>query len=103
MRPRARGVVSRVMAASFALCAFAVAIVAGMASEQATAAILLRALLAMIVCYPVGFLGGMICEKVVDEHIDAHEKQAEDLATTGDAVEAHESAHASDADEVITV
>jgi H+/gluconate symporter-like permease len=95
-------VISRVVAASFALCAFAVAIVAGMAAGQGTGAILTRALVAMIICYPVGYLAGMICQWVVDQHIDADQKQAEGGVDSEESTE-DVATDASHADEVITV
>lgn len=64
-----KSAVGRVIAGCFALSAFAVAIFAGLASQNATAQILLRAVLAMIVCYPVGLLIGWVCEWVVAGHV----------------------------------
>ena len=50
---------------SFALAAFAVAIVAGLASGNPAASVLLRALLAMLICYPVGMTVGLIAQRIV--------------------------------------
>ncbi len=44
------GVLSNVLAGCFAMAAFAVAILAGLAGGNSPASILLRALIAMIVC-----------------------------------------------------
>ena len=60
------------IAGFFALAAFAVAIVAGLASGNAAQSVLTRALLAMIVCYPIGFAVGLIALQLVNEHIDVH-------------------------------
>jgi hypothetical protein len=55
----------RVISACFALASFAVAILAGLASENPASRILGRALIAMMVCYPVGMLVGMVCERII--------------------------------------
>lgn len=62
----------RVISACFALASFAVAILAGLASENPASRILGRALIAMMVCYPVGMLVGMVCERIIAAHIEAH-------------------------------
>lgn len=103
MLPRARGLISRVMAASFALCAFAVAIIAGMAAGLGPGAILGRALVAMIICYPVGYLAGMVCQKVVDEHIEQHERLQETDAAAAVASVPDDGASSSEVEEVLTV
>jgi hypothetical protein len=58
----------RIIAACFALAAFSVAIVAGLASGNDAAQILLRAVLVLLVCHPVGLVAGMICESVIRSH-----------------------------------
>ena len=75
---------SNIIAACFALAAFAVAVVAGMAGGNPATAILIRALIAMIGCYPVGLIIGLICARVMTDHIQAHR----------DAVSAAESSRA---------
>ena len=62
------GAASRAVAGCFALAAFAVAVVAGLAGGNTTASILVRALIAMAVCYPVGLVIGLMCQRVVEEH-----------------------------------
>ena len=64
-------VTSNVIAACVALAAFAVAVVAGLFSGNDAAAVLLRALLAMLVCYPVGMLIGIVCQRVIADHLRA--------------------------------
>ncbi len=87
---------SKIIAGCFALCAFAVAIVAGLASGNSAAQILLRAILAMLVCYPVGFIAGLVCEYVVRSHIKWLDETAsptvdKSLTTeTGEAVDEEE-------------
>jgi len=65
---------AKVIAGCFALSAFSVAILAGLAGENTTAQILQRAVISMIVCYPVGLIVGIICERVIVSHIKAHER-----------------------------
>lgn len=68
IEPRMNNEMSRIIGTSFALTAFTVAVLAGLASENDAAQILLRAVAAMIVCYPVGFIAGAICDQVVHNH-----------------------------------
>lgn len=55
------------------MAAFAVAILAGLAAGNAPASILLRALIAMVACYPVGLMIGLVCQRVVTDHIQSQE------------------------------
>ena len=66
-----RGLGSSTVAASFALAAFAVAITAGIGAGNDSAQILIRALVAMFLAYPVGLFIGMICSRIVREHVEA--------------------------------
>ncbi len=61
---------SSVLAGIFALAAFAVAIVAGLAAGNEPAAVLGRAVLAMTVCYPVGFAVGLVCHRILHDHVE---------------------------------
>ncbi len=65
------------IAGCFALAAFAVAVVAGLGGGNATTSILLRAIMAMIACYPVGLLVGLICQRVVQEHLKSQADAAD--------------------------
>ena len=65
------GAASRAVAGCFALAAFAVAVVAGLAGGNAPSAILVRALIAMVVCYPMGLVIGLVCQHVIEEHVKA--------------------------------
>jgi hypothetical protein len=56
------------------MAAFAVAIVSGLAAGNETSSILLRSLMAMVLCYPVGLIAGLISERTVDDHARAHRK-----------------------------
>ncbi|MCH6552037.1 MAG: hypothetical protein IH804_08495 [Planctomycetes bacterium] len=60
---------SNVIGACFSLAAFAVAILAGLVSGNGVTSILVRAVLAMIVCYPVGLIIGLVCQRVVDDQV----------------------------------
>jgi hypothetical protein len=59
----------RVIASCFALSAFAIALFAGLYGGNDGAQILLRAVMAMIVCYLVGAVVGMICDGVIHSHV----------------------------------
>jgi uncharacterized protein involved in response to NO len=60
-----------VVASCFALSAFTVAILAGLLGGNGASSVLGRAAVAMFVCYPVGLLVGLMCEKVVENRLDA--------------------------------
>ncbi len=77
-----RGSPGHVLAGCFAMAAFAVAVVAGLARDNTPSAILLRAVIAMIVCYPVGMLVGMMCLRVLQEHVKAHPETVADDEST---------------------
>lgn len=62
---------SGVIGASFGLSAFVVAILAGLAADLPAAQILLRSVVAMIACYPIGLLVGTICQRVIQNHVEA--------------------------------
>jgi hypothetical protein len=66
------GSVGKVIAGCFSLAAFATAIVVGLAAENAATAVLTRALVAMIVCYPVGLVIGVVCDHVIQQQVEAH-------------------------------
>lgn len=59
----------RVIAACFALSAFGVAVVAGLAAGNDAAQILLRAVAALVICSFAGQALGLICEGVIRAHI----------------------------------
>jgi len=62
---------SKVIAASLGLAGFAVAVVAGLAANNATDSILTRALVALIACNLVGTMLGAAVEVVLREHATA--------------------------------
>ncbi len=63
-----KGVPATAVGASFALTAFAVAILAGLFAGNAADLILQRAILALLLCYPVGLFFGMVCRRIVEDH-----------------------------------
>ncbi len=67
---------SKVIAGCFALAAFAVAVLAGLAGGNSAVSILTRALIAMIGCYPIGLMIGVICQRVMTDHIEAQREPA---------------------------
>lgn len=85
---------ANVIAACVALAAFAVAVVAGLYGGSEAAAILMRALLSMLVCYPVGLAIGGICQRVLADHLREQALQASDDAG------AEQGAHSGQAGEV---
>ncbi len=66
---------AKVVAGCFALAAFAVAILAALAAGNPAVSVLRGAIIAMIVCYPVGFLAGLMCQRVVQQHVAATNEQ----------------------------
>ncbi|MCH8152460.1 MAG: hypothetical protein IH830_08820 [Planctomycetes bacterium] len=100
------GVLSNVLAGCFAMAAFAVAILAGLAVGNSPASILLRALIAMIVCYPVGLMIGLAVQRVVSDQLEAQQKAIddEDEAKPVEASATEQSAeNAEDAEDLIVV
>ena len=67
-----KGLAAPTIAGSFSLAAFAVAIVAGLAGGNEASTILVRALLAMVACYPVGLAVGLVAQRIVTDHVKAH-------------------------------
>ena len=74
----------KIIASCFALTAFAVAIIAGLAAGNDAGAVLVRALLAMIGCHVIGLIVGMICQHVVTQHVAS--EGIEPVHPEGDAV-----------------
>jgi hypothetical protein len=66
-----RGAPSNVIAACFALAAFTVAVMAGLAAANPAAQVLLRALVSMILCYPLGLAAGLVAQRVIEQHASA--------------------------------
>ena len=64
----------RVIAGLFALSAFGVAMISGLASDNPASSVLARAIMAMFLSYPVGWIVGMICQYVIDDHLKIHKE-----------------------------
>ncbi|MHC4081368.1 MAG: hypothetical protein ACYS15_18580 [Planctomycetota bacterium] len=98
------GAASRAVAGCFALAAFAVAVVAGLAGGNTTSSILVRALIAMIVCYPVGLVIGLVCQHVIEEHVKAQPAaNAVPEAGSGVSPAAQSAKNAEEADDVMVL
>lgn len=64
--------VAPTIAATMALAAFAIAVAAGILVQNPPDVVLLRALLALCVCYGAGNAAGVIAQRIVDGEIEAH-------------------------------
>jgi hypothetical protein len=69
---------SKAIAGCFAMAAFAVAILAGLAGGNTAISILFRAVIAIIICYPVGLVIGLICQQVIADHVDHRAAESPD-------------------------
>jgi len=67
-----RGMPTRLIGACMGLGGFALAIVAGLAADNPTNQILLRAILSMLGCQVVGLAIGAVAEMAIDERSAAH-------------------------------
>lgn len=74
---------TRLIATSFALTAFAAAVLAGIVADNPASTVLWRALLAMVGCYVAGALIGAIASRALEDQIDRY-KQAHPLEPIGD-------------------
>jgi hypothetical protein len=72
------GVTTKLVGATFGLCGFAVAIIAGLSAGNPSDNVLAGALLSMIVCQGTGLVAGAIGERAVREHMNKH-RQAHPL------------------------
>lgn len=92
---------SKVMAGCLALAAFAVAVLAGLAAGNAAEMVLVRALMAMFLCYPVGFIIGMVCERIIASHVE--ERSEEMRAEAEDEISSQSGGEQVEDEEVLTV
>ncbi len=78
---------AKVIASCFALMAFACAVIVGWSVQNTTQTILWRAMLAMFVCWLIGYAVGMVAQQVVDRRIEnykaAHPLKSDALETNG--------------------
>ncbi len=86
---------SRIIAACFALAAFSVATVAGLAAGNSPLNILVNSIIAMLVCHLVGTCAGALLAHAARLHVDAQKSQHPTIgdanASAGDAASAGES------------
>jgi hypothetical protein len=80
------------IAAIFALAAFVVAILGGLAAGNPSARILTVALVSLILCYIVGSVAGAIGEWVISEHVKARTKGAAPATAKAETVPGAKSA-----------
>jgi putative Mn2+ efflux pump MntP len=66
------GIATKVIAASMALSAFAVAIVAGLAAGNPARSVLFNAVVSMIVCQILGLFIGAFAERAIADHMKAY-------------------------------
>ncbi len=95
------GTASKAVAGCFAMAAFTVAVVAGLAGGNPAISILVRALVAMIVCYPLGLLVGLVCRQVIQQHLRkpvGTTDEQEEAVRAGQSVESEE-----DGEDVVVV
>lgn len=90
------GVPARVIASIFALAAFAIAIVAGLAAHNATRTILMNAMIVMVVCNVVGLMIGAVFEHAIHDHLRQYRAANEIPELETHRAERH---HARDADQ----
>ncbi len=95
------GVTTKAIAGCFALAAFAVAVLAGLAGGNTPTLILFRALIAMVACYPLGLLIGLVCQRVIEEHVKAHADAVAEPTAASPAEQSAESAK--EAEDVLVV
>ena len=81
MRATAGGAI----AGCFALSAFVVSIISGLAAHNGAVTILFRAVLALVICYPLGLLVGAVCHRVIVAHFDSLERDSLEKASLGQA------------------
>ncbi len=78
---------SKVIAGCFALAAFAVSLMAGVWGGDPAFTVLTRSLIIMMVCYPIGYIVGLICAQVIERHVkDYVEANPAPDSTDGDEV-----------------
>lgn len=63
------GNAAKLIASAFALCGFAIAVIAGMAAGNDATHVLGTAVVCMVICQGAGFAAGAIGERVVGEHV----------------------------------
>lgn len=72
-----QGVPTKVIAAACGLGAFAVAVIAGLSADNPADTILMRAIVALVVCNLLGFVVGMVMEHVFSDAIRRYRRKVE--------------------------
>lgn len=95
------GVPAKVVSASFALGAFAIAIIAGLAAGNPTLVILIDALIALVVCNVVGLIIGAVMEHAVNEHVVRYrtEHRIPELEMPGGSASSAQTGHHTNVDQ----
>ncbi len=81
-------ILSRVIASCFAIVGFVAALVIGFAADLSADAILWRAMVVMVICWPVGRLLGALAQHAVEENINEYKRShpiPRDAASVGAA------------------
>lgn len=66
---------SKVLAAVLGLTAFSIAVVAGLLAGVPGQTVLARALVSMMVCYPVGLVLGLVAGRAISEYLDRYRQE----------------------------
>ena len=69
------GITTKLIATAFALCGFAVAVVAGLAAGNSAQRVLTTALVSMILCQLMGLLVGIVGERTAIEYVQAYKRE----------------------------
>ena len=93
----------RVIAGLFALAAFGVAMISGLASDNPASSVLARALWTMFISYPVGWIVGMICQHVIGDHLKIHKEANPALDSMVEFPAKQRPAKKDDDEEILTV
>ncbi len=92
-----------VIAGLFAISAFGVALISGLASDNPASSVLARAIMALFLSYPVGWIVGMICQYVIDDHLKIHKEANPALDSMVEFPVNQQMTNKDDDDEIITV
>lgn len=63
---------TRLIATCFALAAFSVAIIAGLAADNPGTTVLTTAIICMIGCQLIGLVVGAVAQRAIDEHLSRY-------------------------------
>lgn len=70
------GIPTKIIAANVGLTAFAVALVAGLAADNPLEDIVIRAMIAMMVCHGVGYFVGSVMERALRDSLQEYKVKA---------------------------